>query len=67
MASSGIRLGAWDYLRWGNIKPIERDGKVVAAKIIVYAGDEEEYFTFITSEAYSELEKWMTYRSGAAN
>ena len=64
MASSGIRLGAWDYLRWGNIKPIERDGKVVAAKIIVYAGDEEEYFTFITSEAYSELEKWMTYRSG---
>ena len=34
-------------------------------KIIVYAGDEEEYFTFITSEAYSELEKWMTYRSGS--
>jgi integrase len=64
MASSGIRLGAWDYLRWGNIKPIEIDGKVVAAKIIVYAGDEEEYFTFITSEACSELEKWMTYRSG---
>ncbi len=64
MASSGIRLGAWDYLRWGNIKPIERDGKVVAAKIIVYAGDEEEYFTFVTSEAYAELEKWMAYRSG---
>jgi hypothetical protein len=37
---------------------------VVAAKIIVYAGDEEKYFTFITSKAYSELEKWMTYRSG---
>jgi hypothetical protein len=29
--SSGIRLGSWDYLRWGDIKPIERDGKVVAA------------------------------------
>jgi integrase len=64
MASSGIRLGAWDYLRWGNIKPIQRDGKVVAAKIIVYAGDEDEYFTFVTSEAYAELEKWMAYRSG---
>ena len=25
MASSGIRLGAWEYLRWGNIKPIERE------------------------------------------
>ena len=25
MASSGIRLGAWDYLRVGHIRPIERD------------------------------------------
>jgi integrase len=37
MASSGIRLGAWDYLKWGHIRPIKNDGKVVAAKIIVYA------------------------------
>ena len=63
MASSGIRLGAWDYLRWGHIKSIDRDGKIVAAKMIVYAGDEEEYFTFITPEAYFEMEKWMAYRS----
>ena len=61
MASSGIRFGAWDYLRWENIKPIERQGKIVAAKIIVYAGDDEEYFSFITPEAYHELEKWMEY------
>ena len=39
MASSGIRIGAWDYLRWGNIQPIERESKIVAAKIIVYAGE----------------------------
>ena len=62
MASSGIRLGSWDYLRWKDIKPIEHKGKIVAAKIIVYAGDEEEYFSFITPEAYYELEKWMKYR-----
>jgi hypothetical protein len=62
MASSGIRLGAWDYLRWKDIHPIERQGKVVAAKIIVYAGDDEEYFSFITAEAYNELQKWMQYR-----
>jgi hypothetical protein len=65
MASSGIRLGAWDYLRWKDIQPIERQGKVVAAKIIVYAGDDEEYFSFITSEAYNELQKWMQYRQNS--
>jgi hypothetical protein len=62
MASSGIRLGAWDYLQWGHILPIERNGQIVAAKVIVYAGDDEEYFSFITSEAYHELKKWMAYR-----
>jgi hypothetical protein len=65
MASSGIRLSAWDYLRWGHVKPIERDGNVVAAKMVVYAGDPEEYFTFITSEAYHELKKWIEYRKEA--
>lgn len=40
MASLGIRLGAWDYFRWGNVQPILQEGNVIAAKIIVYAGDE---------------------------
>jgi len=62
MASSGIRLGAWDYLRWKHIIPIKIEGKIVAAKIIVYQGEPEEYFSFITSEAYFELEKWLLYR-----
>jgi integrase len=62
MASSGIRVGAWDFLRWKHIVPIERNGVIVAAKIIVYAGEEDEYFTFITPEAYHELEKWKEYR-----
>ena len=62
MATSGIRLGAWDYLRWKDIQPIEHQGKTVAAKIIVYAGDDEQYFSFVSSETYFELEKWMKYR-----
>ena len=62
MTSSGIRLGAWDYLQLKHIIPIEREGTIVAAKIIVYAGDNEEYFSFITPEAYFEIEKWMEYR-----
>jgi hypothetical protein len=65
MASSWIRLGTWDYMRWKRVQPVEREGEIVAAKIIVYAGDDEEYFSFITPEAYHELNDWMTYREDA--
>lgn len=58
MASSGIRLGAWDYLQWQNIQPVERQGKIAAAKTIVYCGEDEGYFSLITPEAYYELQKW---------
>jgi integrase len=62
MVSSGIRLGAWDYLRWGDIEPIMQDEKVVAAKMVVYRGDAEEYITFMAPEAYHALKDWMHYR-----
>jgi hypothetical protein len=39
MASSGIRVGAWDFLKWKHIIPIQKNGQVIAAKLIVYAGD----------------------------
>jgi integrase len=64
MASSGIRIGAWDHLKWNHISPIvSGDGKLVAAKINVYAGEDDEYITFITPEACLSLQSWMTYRS----
>jgi hypothetical protein len=66
MISSGIRLGAWDYLKWKHVTPIkdkkDKNDIIVAAKILVYPGDQEEYFTFITSEAYDALEEWMNLR-----
>ena len=62
MISSGIRLEAWDYIRWAHIQPMEGDGKIIAAKMIVYAGEPEEYFSFITPSAYHELVTWMKYR-----
>ena len=55
MMSSGIRIAAWHYLKWKHIIPIERDGSVIAAKIIVYAGEPEQYYSFITGEAYNAL------------
>jgi hypothetical protein len=63
MISSGIRIGAFDYLKWKHIIPIEREDKIVAAKIIVYAGEPEQYFSFITPEAYNSLKEWMDYRA----
>jgi hypothetical protein len=66
MASSGSRLGAWDYLRWGDVKPLQRGGRLVAARLTVYAGEEDQYFTFITPEAFHHLEGWMQYRKELA-
>lgn len=53
MVSSGIRIGAWDYLRWKDIVPLSNDeGEIVAAKLVVYSGDSEEYYCFVTPEAH---------------
>jgi integrase len=65
MASSGIRIGAWDYLRWNHVSPINNDkGEIIAAKLLVYAGDPEQYYTFLTPEAYHSLKDWMDFRAG---
>jgi hypothetical protein len=64
MVSSGIRLGAWDYLKWKHVKPISNDeGKIVAARLDVYAGDVEEYYSFVNIEAYNALKEWMNFRA----
>jgi hypothetical protein len=63
MVSSGIRLGAWDLLRWKHVEPISsKDGIIIAAKLCVYAGDIEEYYTFITAEAHDALKEWINFR-----
>ena len=33
MVSSGIRLGAWNYLKWRHLVPIVRDDKIIAANL----------------------------------
>jgi hypothetical protein len=46
-------------------RTIMKDGRTVAAKLTVYPGDEEEYLTFMTPEAFHELERWINYRKEA--
>jgi hypothetical protein len=65
MCSAGIRLGAWEYLRWKHVIPEidDKTGEVITAKLVVYAGEPEQYYTFITPEAYKELRAWMDHRA----
>ena len=63
MCASGIRLRAWQYLKWKHVEPIKNDkDEVIAAKLTVYAGEPEEYYTFITPEAYNALKDWIDFR-----
>ncbi len=63
MLSSGIRVGAWNYLKWKHVKPIKNENdEIIAAKIIVYSGQKEEYFSFITPEAFNVLEEYLEFR-----
>jgi integrase len=65
MASSGIRIGAWDYLQWKHVTPLHNGNgdELFAAKLLIYPGDQEEYYTFITSEAYTALKEWIDFRA----
>ena len=64
MTSGAFRLGAWDYLRWKHVSPLANvKGEVIAAKVIIYAEEEDEYYTFITPEAYNALKDWMDFRA----
>lgn len=69
MASSGIRIGAWDNIKWADINPVyESNGKyshnaselvnpsIVCASLVVYAGTAEEYITLISIEAFDKLQ-----------
>jgi hypothetical protein len=42
--------------------PIHLNDDVIAAKVLVYAGEEEQYFTFLSPEAYGTLSDWMSFR-----
>jgi integrase len=66
MVSGGFRLGGWDYLKWKHVIPIkDKDGSVIAAKLLIYSGEPEEYYCFISKEAYDSILEWIQYRIDA--
>jgi hypothetical protein len=80
-ASGGLRVGAFNWLNFGDIEPIfEHNGKYeivpfteyessialgwkfLCAKVTVYRGEPEEYYTFITPEAFHALWQYKKER-----
>ena len=64
MISSGVRVGAFNWLQWKCVKPIydPNNNELLAAQLQVYAGERDEYFTFITPEAYNALKDYVDFR-----
>ena len=64
-ASSGIRVGAFEDMRWGDVTPVparEGGSGVRAARLLVYRGSVEEYVTFVTPECHDMLLRYRTMR-----
>jgi len=64
LVCSGIRIGALEYLTWGDLEPI-KTGKHEFASLKVYTGEPEEYLTFITPECYEALLEYRKSREDA--
>ncbi len=61
-ASSGVRVGAFEEMKIKHLDPIDQKGNVVAAKLTIYPKSEEEYYTFISPEAYEAVQEHINYR-----
>lgn len=65
MISGGFRVGAWPDLKVGDFTPIERNGEVVAAKVVIYRGYPEEYYCFVSGEAWGRFQDYLNLRQQA--
>ncbi|MDH3825327.1 MAG: site-specific integrase [Nitrosopumilus sp.] len=66
-SSAGFRLEAWDYFTWKDLtffRDDGNDGDCKGAALLVYRGDPESYWTFVTPETCKALdlyrEKWKS-------
>ena len=51
-------------MKWKHITPLKNEnGTIIAAKLVVYPNEPEEYFTFMTPEAYNAVKEWMDFRA----
>jgi integrase len=57
LASTGCRIGALPLIQIGDLEKIDR-----LYKVTIYAGDNEEYFTFTTPECAKQIDSYLQYR-----
>lgn len=58
-SSGGFRLEAWDYFTWKDVIFFKNDdNSYQGAALLVYRGDPESYWTFITPEACHTLDHY---------
>ena len=55
-SSGGFRLEAWDYFTWKDVIFFKDADSYKGASLLIYRGDPESYWTFITPEACRALE-----------
>lgn len=65
MVSGGFRLGGWLGLKVKDFEPIERNGQVIAAKVTIYRGEPEQYYCFVSPEAWARLQAYLELRRKA--
>jgi integrase len=64
LTSSGVRMGAFDWLKWRDLEPV-RLGNYEFAKLTVYHGENEQYHSFMTPECYKYLQEYRAMREKA--
>ncbi len=62
LISSGIREGGIESLKVGHYSPVKKDNALLAGRLVVYAGESEQYVAFISLEACNALEKYLQFR-----
>lgn len=58
LATSGVRVGALPGLRLGDVELLDS-----VARLKIYAGEPEEYYTYISAEAVEALQAYLDSRS----
>jgi site-specific recombinase XerD len=62
-SSSGIRIGAFPGLKWGDLEPITvPEHNIYICMIKVYAGNKEKYKTFCTPQCRKYIDEYISYR-----